>query len=204
MATDASTSYNPAAPAATMTCDEVGLVNHSQRAGRRVSSWFETWRTSMRRWLSNRSSVPSADLDAVAEEVFLRLTRYSDEKLAEHPQGYLFHIAANVVDEWHARAGSSHSREFAWLNALRDQADNHVPTCTEPMLVNEQLRAVVAKLPPHQRNILLLHINQNLTYRQIAARLKLQPRDVRRDIARAYAYLRSELHIVELDVISSA
>jgi RNA polymerase sigma-70 factor (ECF subfamily) len=188
-----------------MTCDEVGFVSsQALRGERRFSSWFEAWRASLCRWLSGRSSAPSADLDAVAEEVFLRLTRYSDEKLAEHPQGYLFHIAANVVDEWHARAGKPCSQEFAWLNALRDRAEVQARSVVETVSVNAELQAAVGKLPPHQRDVLLLHINQNMTYRQIAAQLKRPPRTVRRDIAHAYAHLRSELRVVELDAISSA
>jgi RNA polymerase sigma-70 factor (ECF subfamily) len=73
----------------------------------------------------------------------------------------------------------------------------------EHSLVNEQLRTAVSKLPPRQRDVLLLHINEDLTYKQIATQLKLTPRIVRREIARAYAQLRCELRVVELDVISS-
>ena len=170
---------------------------------RRLSSWFDTWRASLRRWLSGRSSAPSADLDAVAQEVFDRLTRYSDQTLAEYPQSYLFHIAANVVDEWHERAGNSRPVEDAWLKVLRREPDDEADSYVEHTLVNEQLKDAVSKLPPRQRDVLLLHINEDLTYKQIASRLKLTPRIVRRDIARAYAQLRCELRVVELDVISS-
>ncbi len=47
--------------------------------------------------------------------------------------------------------------------------------------------------------LLLLHIREDLTYKQIAAKLKLTPRVVRRDIARAYAELRSDLGSPDLD-----
>jgi len=56
------------------------------------------------------------------------------------------------------------------------------------------VRSAVSRLPPRQREVLLLHINDDLTYKQIAKQLQLTPRVVRRDIARAYATLRSELH----------
>lgn len=180
------------------------MTSHATAQGkRRLSSWFDTWRVSLRRWLSGRSSLPAADLDAVAQEVFERLTRYSDQTLAEYPQSYLFHIAANVVDEWHERAGNSRPQEDAWLKLLRREPDDQADSLVEPTLVNEQLRAAVTKLPPRQRDVLLLHINEDLTCKQIASRLKLTPRVVRRDIARAYAQLRCELRVVELDVISS-
>lgn len=158
---------------------------------------------SLRRWLRGRSSLPAADLDAVAQEVFDRLSRYSDQTLAEHPQGYLFHIAANVVDEWHERAGNSRPQENAWLKVLRRESEYEADGYVEHALVDEQLKAALSKLPPRQRAVLSLHINDDLTYKQIASRLKLTPRMARREIARAYAQLRCELRVVELDVVSS-
>jgi len=47
----------------------------------------------------------------------------------------------------------------------------------------------------------LLHIREDLTYKQIAAKLKLTPRVVRRDIARAYAELRADLGSPDLDAM---
>ena len=44
------------------------------------------WRPSMRRWLSSRSTIQAADLDDVAQEVFLRLLRYSDDTVVDYPQ----------------------------------------------------------------------------------------------------------------------
>lgn len=202
MASESSSSCTSAAPVASL--GDVGVANTAALRGkRRLSSWFETWRASLRRWLSGRSSVPSADLDAVAQEVFDRLTRYSDQTLAEYPQSYLFHIAANVVDEWHERAGNSRPAEDAWLKLLQRESDERAASHVEHTLVNEQLKDAVSKLPSRQRDVLMLHINEDLTYKQIASRLKLTPRIVRRDIARAYAQLRCELRVVELDVISS-
>lgn len=204
MASESSTSCTSAASLAPLGCDDLKVANdYSLNEKRRLSSWLETWRLALRRWLSGRSSVPAADLDAVAQEVFERLTRYSDQTLAEHPQSYLFHIAANVVDEWHERAGNARPQEDAWLKVLRREPDGQAEGYVEHSLVNEQLRTAVGKLPPRQRDVLLLHINEDLTYTQIAVQLKLTPRLVRREIARAYAQLRCELRIVELDVISS-
>lgn len=201
VASESSSSCVSAAPVTSL--GDVRVANNAALHGkRRLSSWFEAWRASLRRWLSGRSSVPSADLDAVAQEVFDRLTRYSDQTLAEYPQSYLFHIAANVVDEWHERAGNSRPAEDAWLKLLQRESDQ-AASYAEHTLVNEQLKDAVSKLPSRQRDVLMLHINEDLTYKQIASRLKLTPRIVRRDIARAYAQLRCELRVVELDVISS-
>jgi RNA polymerase sigma-70 factor (ECF subfamily) len=152
----------------------------------------------MRRWVSSRSSIQAADLDDVAQEVFLRLLRYGDDAVVEHPQSYLFRIATNVVNEWRERSRNCLPHDDTWLADLQIDPDNEPENSVEHTLVNEQVRSAVGRLPPRQREVLLLHIKDDLTYKQIAAKLKLTPRVVRRDIARAYAQLRSDLHSVDL------
>lgn len=153
----------------------------------------------MRRWVSSRSSIQPADLDDVAQEVFLRLLRYSDDAVVEHPQSYLFRIATNVVNEWRERARNSLPHDDVWLADLQIEPENEPESSLEQTLVNAKVRHAVSRLPPRQREVLLLHIKDDLTYKQIAAKLKLTPRIVRRDIARAYAQLRGELRTVDLD-----
>lgn len=169
-------------------CDEVRNA--------RLSEWFEAWRGAMRRWLSSRSSIQPADLDDVAQEVFLRLIRYSDETLVEYPQSYLFRIATNVVNEWHERSRNKLPHDDAGLEALQEEPHREPENSTERTLVSSQVQMAVDRLPPRQRAVLLLHINDELTYKQIAVKLKVSPRIVRRDIANAYTQLRYELHSV--------
>lgn len=164
----------------------------------RLSEWFEAWRGAMRRWLSSRSSIQPADLDDVAQEVFLRLIRYSDETLVEYPQSYLFRIATNVVNEWHERSRNKLPHDDAGLEALQEEPHREPENSMERSLVNSQVRMAVQRLPPRQRAVLLLHINEELTYKQIAVKLKVSPRIVRRDIANAYTQLRCELHSVHM------
>lgn len=172
---------------------------HSASRNDRLATWFEVWRASMCRWVASRSSVQAADLDDVAQEVFVRLLRYSDDALIEHPQSYLFRIATNVVNEWRERCRNSLPHDDTWLADLPVECDNEPESAVENTLVSAQVRSAVARLPSRQREVLLLHIKDDLTYKQIAKHLKLTPRVVRRDIARAYAQLRGELHAIDLD-----
>ncbi|WP_161813798.1 RNA polymerase sigma factor [Steroidobacter agaridevorans] len=167
----------------------------------RLTQWFESWRGAMKRWLSSRSSMQSADLDDVAQEVFLRLLRYSDDAVVEYPQSYLFRIATNVVNEWRERARNSLPHDDVWLSDLQIEPEAEPESSVEHDLVNVHVRRAVSRLPPRQRQVLLLHIREDLTYKQIAAKLKLTPRVVRRDIARAYAELRSDLGSPDLDAV---
>lgn len=159
----------------------------------RLTQWFEVWRGAMKRWLSSRSSIPSADLDDVAQEVFLRLLRYSNDAVVQYPQSYLFRIASNVVNEWRERARNSLPHDDVWLDDLQVESEAEPETSTENDLVSKYVRRAVSRLPSRQREVLLLHIREDLTYKQIAVKLNLTPRVVRRDIARAYADLRGEL-----------
>jgi RNA polymerase sigma factor (sigma-70 family) len=167
---------------------------HGVSRNDRLATWFEMWRVSMRRWVASRSSAQAADLDDVAQEVFVRLLRYGDDAVIEHPQSYLFRIATNVMNEWRERSRNRLPHDDTWLADLQIEPDNEPESTTEHTLVDEQVRTAVSRLPPRQREVLLLHINDDLTYKQIAKQLKLTPRVVRRDIARAYAKLRTELH----------
>jgi RNA polymerase sigma factor (sigma-70 family) len=174
--------------------DETGSCIQARNI--RLTQWFESWRGAMRRWLSSRSSIQPADLDDVAQEVFLRLIRYSNDTLVEYPQSYLFRIATNVVNEWRERARNKLPHDDAGLEALPEEPHREPESSMDRSLVNKQVRLAVEHLPPRQRAVLLLHINDELTYKQIAIKLKLSPRIVRRDIANAYMQLRCELHSV--------
>jgi RNA polymerase sigma factor (sigma-70 family) len=65
-------------------------------------------------------------------------------------------------------------------------------------LAARQLRKSVEQLPSHERQVLLLHVNNGLTYWEIAARLGKDEEVVLRDLAHAYSQLRLELSAEEL------
>src|SRR5882757_6987038 len=85
---------------------------------RRLTDWFRQWRGPLRKFLVGRGAVPAADLDDVAQEVFLRLMRYGRTELIEHPQAYLFKMASNVAAEWAIRARYVRPHESKWLEGL--------------------------------------------------------------------------------------
>jgi RNA polymerase sigma-70 factor (ECF subfamily) len=171
-------------------------VARESRNGR-ISVWFGRWRKPMRSWFSNRA-VPSAEVDDLAQEVFLRLLRYSDDVAVENPQGYLFRIAANVANEWRDRSSVRQPHARNWLDELQidpeDQPDNSVFQSR----INKHLRGAVNNLPQRQREVLLLHVNDGLTYKQIADRLGVTYRIVLRDLTRAYGALRLQLKAEDL------
>lgn len=173
-------------------------VNSLDGRNGRLASWFTEWRKPIRHWLSSRSSVPAADLDDVAQEVFLRLLRYSDDVAVENPQGYLFRIAANVANEWRERARFRRPHDQSWLEDLQIEPADEPENAIARTLVHEHVQAAVRTLPQRQRVVLLLHVNEGLTYKQIADRLGLTYRVVLRDLTRAYSQLRMQLSAEDL------
>ena len=65
-------------------------------------------------------------------------------------------------------------------------------------LAARHLRESVEQLPSHERQVLLLHVNNGLTYWEIAARLGMDEEVVLRDLAHAYSQLRLDLSANDL------
>jgi RNA polymerase sigma-70 factor (ECF subfamily) len=159
----------------------------------RFADWFKEWRKPVRHWLSRRAAVPAAELDDLAQEVFLRLLRYSEKTAVENPLGYLLRIAGNVASEWRERARVSKPHGQEWLDDLLIESDKEPENSVCQARTDESVQAAVDKLPYRQKEVLLLRVNEGLTYKEIAERLQLSPRVVLRDLSRAYSQLRLRL-----------
>lgn len=169
------------------------LAPESSGVNNRFAQWFKDWRKPVRHWLSRRASVPAAELDDLAQEVFLRLLRYSEQTAVENPLGYLLRIAGNVASEWRERARVSKPHQQSWLDDLLIEPDEEPENWACQAGTNQRVQAAVDRLPRRQREVLLLRVNEGLTYKQIAARLGLTQRSVLRDLSRAYSQLRMQL-----------
>jgi RNA polymerase sigma-70 factor (ECF subfamily) len=162
-----------------------------------LSEWFRHWRSPLRKFLSRRNAVAKADLDDVAQEVFLRLLRSDRSELINHPQAYLFQMARHVAVEWATRARNRMPHDPVWLEELPDEEE------PESLVARESDRRFVAKalhaLPARQREILRLHYGEGLSRSQIAEHLGVSERVVKRDIIKAYATLRLDLGAPQSD-----
>ena len=177
-----------------------GAAPFSSSDGRdgRLIEWFGKWRKPIRSWLRNRASVPAGDIDDLAQEVFLRLLRYSDDVAVDNPQGYLFRIAANVANEWRERSRVRKPHDDSWLEELQIESLDEPENVFARTRSAEHVQAAVDRLPPRQREVLLLHVNEGLTYKQIAQQQGLTYRIVLRDLTRAYSTLRMQLRLEDL------
>lgn len=157
----------------------------------KLSEWFREWQLPLRRFLARRRSGCAADIEDIAQEVFLRLLRYDRSELIDYPQAYLFKIASNVSAEWAMRSSRRMPHHSEWLTELVDALSPEAQL--EREAVDEQLHAAIDALPARAREIVRLHFGDGLTHEAIAHRLGVTRKIVKRDMARAYASLRISL-----------
>jgi RNA polymerase sigma-70 factor (ECF subfamily) len=155
------------------------------------------WLAPLQKFLQRRHSIRPSDVEDVAQEVFLRLLRYDRAELVQHPQAYLFKMASNVAAEWAMRAHQRRPHNAQWLSDL--------PSGVSPEREAAQaascaaLKRALNALPARRRELLRLQFGEGLSHREIAARLGLSERVVKRDLIKAYSELRLGLDIGILD-----
>ncbi len=132
-----------------------------------------------------------ADLDDVAQEVFLRLLRYESAEVVQHPQAYIFKMAANVCAEWAIRSRHRLAHEPGWLNSL--VAEDSAEETLDNQQVQNEIKRALGTLSARERAILKLHFEEGLSKAEIAVRLGLTARIVQRDFEKSYSKLRHEL-----------
>jgi RNA polymerase sigma-70 factor, ECF subfamily len=161
-------------------------------------SKFSRWGKPIRSWFASRDAAPKSGVDDLAQEVFDRLQRYGDDIAVENPQGYLFRIAANVASEWRDRSHPRPANDRGWLDQLQIDALEPSDSAAFQARVSKHMQSAVNTLPKRQRDVLLLHVNEGLTYKQIADRLGITYRIVLRDLTCAYGALRMQLKADDL------
>jgi RNA polymerase sigma factor (sigma-70 family) len=116
------------------------------------------------------------------------------------------------LDHWRSHAypndttgGVTQRAQPRWTRWLESVAHNVSSDCASAddelisqSLAARHLRESVEQLPSNERQVLLLHVNNGLTYWEIAARLGMDEEVVLRDLAHAYSQLRLELSADEL------
>jgi RNA polymerase sigma-70 factor (ECF subfamily) len=161
------------------------------RGPSKVGNWFRDWQRPLHRFLARQRAGCAADIDDIAQEVFLRVLRYDRSELIDYPQAYLFKIASNVSAEWAMRSSRRMPHHSEWLTELVDALSPEVEVEREAL--DARLHAAVNALPPRSREILRLHFAEDVPHEEIARRLGVTRKIVKRDIARAYGSLRISL-----------
>lgn len=161
-------------------------------ANRRLIDWFNQWRSPLRKFLIRRNARSRAEVDDISQEVFLRLLRYNQAELVEHPQAYLFKMASNVAAEWSIAARARRPHDSKWLADLRG---GELPEdFADRAKAEGEMERAINTLSPRQREVLKLQFYEGLSYAEIAERLGTTPRAVKRSVIKSYQKLRGELN----------
>lgn len=142
--------------------------------------WLEGW---LRRRLGN--AWDAADL---SQDTFVRVLA-SAQPIAQmqEPRAYLVTVGKRLLVNFHQRR----SLEQAYLNALASLPEASVPSPEQRWLVLETLHALdelLDGLPAVVRRAFLWSQLEGLGYRQIAERLEVSERTVKRYMAQAYEH----------------
>lgn len=141
-------------------------------------SWLQSW---VQRRVQN--SEIAAEL---MQDTFVRLLarRVPAEQL-QQPRAYLCTIAKGLVnDHWRRQV-----IEQAWLDTLAALPPQILPSEEDRLAVwqtLQELDAMLATLPEMARHVFLLSQIEGLTYKDIAQRLKISERTVKRYMERAF------------------
>ncbi|GAC1037301.1 sigma-70 family RNA polymerase sigma factor [Pseudomonas sp. No.117] len=144
------------------------------------SGWLQAW---LRRRLG--SEWDAADL---SQDAFLRLLR-NPQVLGElqEPRAYLLTIGKRLLINLQRKR----SLEQAYLEALAHLPEACAPSPEQRWVLLETLQALdelLDGLPPAVRRAFLLSQLEGLTYREIAERLQVSERTIKRYMAQAYEH----------------
>lgn len=164
---------------------------------------FERFHRPVERFFARRGVRPEDCLD-LTQETFLSMYRGLEGYRSEGRLGHwVLRIAATTYLQW-LRAGKAAKR--SGREEPTDEAAHEAPALRHPsrqldaVLENEQrrvLRRAVRELPDQMRNCLLLRLDQELTYPEIATLMRLSPDTVKAHLFQARRRLRDRLGTVQ-------
>jgi RNA polymerase sigma-70 factor (ECF subfamily) len=150
------------------------------------------YRLSLQRYFERRIR-NKTDADDLIQEVFLRLARRADFQSIRHLEGYLFEVAANVLQD-HLRL--SRSRAFGLHDELKE-TDVREDFSPERVLIGKDNLGCVARalreLPERARMAFVLHRLEGLRQPEIAWRLGVSVSAVEKYIIRALVHVKKRM-----------
>jgi RNA polymerase sigma factor (sigma-70 family) len=155
-----------------------------------VGRWAHDYSEDLRRFLAKRRFIES-DIKDVCQEVYLRLLRFDRGEVIQNPLAYLYRVAANVAHDFRLRKPPWDPLEATQLD--QPTGEPGPEQLTDAVYRNHCLATILASMPALPRAALVLHSQHDLTYEEIAARLGVTRRMVKRAIARGYALARDGL-----------
>jgi len=156
-----------------------------------IAAWADEWHDDLVKFLARRTTT-QADAQDLAQEVYLRLLRVDRLDLVRQPRSYLLRIGANVLHEWRLKARQTHIHDqSAALDDLPSQDDPEHDT--DLSLRGKRLADELSRLSAPVRMALVLQVREGLSYEEIAEKMHVTPRMIKRYLLAAFARLRARV-----------
>lgn len=173
--------------------DEQLMQDVAAGSGRALDSLMQRWRGPV--WCFIDRMCRRDDTDDLYQEVWTRLYRYRKRYKPSKPfRPYLFAIVVNTCRSALRRRDSWLTQSLDSSEPLPDPADAGDPLARA--IRQEQsaaLRRAIHRLPPAQREVMLLYLICSSDHHMIASALGKRPASVRTTMHRALQRLRSTL-----------
>ena len=136
-----------------------------------------------------RSKADAADM---AQEVYLRMLRISNQAAIRDPVPYLYTVANNLVKEHAARDRRQTGGTDLEDARASERLEPETATALEGELDSRQriaeLQAILRQLRPKCRAAVVLRFTHELSYREIATHLGVSPQMARKYVDQALAH----------------
>ena len=154
---------------------------------------FRSHRAALQRFLMRRLH-HNENAQDLAQEVYLRLLRVEDADLIRHPLAFLYRLALNVAFEFRLRKQRDPVRFDSETAEELEQHAQYVdatPDASEQLCTEEELRRLLAPLPPMVRAVLVLRKRDGMSNQEIAGELGISIHTVKKYLCQAVAHCRA-------------
>jgi len=149
----------------------------------------------LRRFLASRLRSRAADVQDLAQEVFLRLLRVNHHETIRSSEAYLYTIAFHVLHQHVLRRSAM--PEAVEITALIDEMESapesDPATQAETQEQLEELQGALAHLSPKAQAVLLLHRRDGYSLEEIGTRLGVSRSMAAKYLSKALLHCRQHL-----------
>jgi RNA polymerase sigma factor (sigma-70 family) len=163
-----------------------------------VGELYQSHNKRLLRFLAQRIRNATFNASDLAQEVYLRLSRIGRPQTIREPQAYLFRVARNVIFDHQLGLAATQAQEDDYTESEEDLVAAPDPAAQlEQRQRLELINVLLEGLPPRARAIFLMHRAYGHTLDEMAARFQVSRSQIKKDFAKAVAYLNQHLQEVE-------